>query len=239
MPREFETTNEITVDATPEQVWDAIATGPGVDARFMGRTEFEPGKTVRTEFPGGFTMRYEVTDWDPPHRLAYRRDPAEGGDFHALEFLVEGRAGSSTVVRVVHSGALANWDDEFEAMREGDTLYWRKLASYVSHFPGATGPSVLLQLEQPGSREEVMARLRERLGVADGVAEGDRVRATPDGLEPLDGVVDYATPAALGIRTDDGLARFFHAMGMVVVEEHRYGGRELRDWQGWLDRVAA
>jgi uncharacterized protein YndB with AHSA1/START domain len=239
MPREFETTNEITVDATPDQVWDAIATGPGVDAWFMGRTEIEPGKEVRTEFPCGFAMRYDVTEWDPPHRLAYRGDPLDSGEFHAFEFLVEGRAGSSTVVRVVHSGALANWDDEFEAMSEGDTLYWRKLASYVEHFAGATGPSVLLQVEQPGTRDEVMARLREQLGLPDRVAEGDRVRATPDGLEPLDGVLDHVTPAAIGIRTDDGLARFFHAMGMVVVEEHRYGGSDLRDWQGWLDRVAA
>ena len=71
-------------------------------------------------------MRYDVTDWDPPHRLAYRGDPLESGEFHAFEFLVEGRAGSSTVVRVVHSGALANWDDEFEAMSEGDALYWQQ-----------------------------------------------------------------------------------------------------------------
>jgi uncharacterized protein YndB with AHSA1/START domain len=239
MPREFETTNEITVDATPDQVWDAIATGPGVDAWFMGRTAIEPKQTVRTEFDGGFTLRYAVTDWDPGRKLAYRSEPAENGEFHAWEFLVEGRAGSATVVRVVHSGALANWDDEYDAMREGDAMYIGKLAAYVSHFAGATGDSVQFQLEQPGSREEVMARVRQRLGLADGVAEGDRVRATPEGVEPLDAVVDYVTPFALGLRTDDGLTRFLHAMGMVVVEEHRYAGGAPRDWQAWLEGVAA
>jgi uncharacterized protein YndB with AHSA1/START domain len=238
MPREFETTNEMTVDATPEQVWDAIATGPGVDAWFMGRTEIEPGKSVRTEFPGGFTMRSTVTDWDPPHRLAYRGDPGDDGEFHAFEFLVEGRAGSSTVVRVVHSGALANWDHEY-AMREGDAMYFRKLATYVSHFAGETAASVQVEHPIEGERDEVMARLRAQLGLADGVAEGDRVRATPDGLEPLDGVVDYVTPFALGVRTDDAMVRFLHAMGQLVVGEHRYHGGAPRDWQGWLERVAA
>jgi uncharacterized protein YndB with AHSA1/START domain len=239
MPREFETTNEMTVDATPEQVWDAIATGPGVDAWFMGRTEIEPGKTVRTEFPGGFALDSAVTDWDPPHRLAYRGEPNDDGEFHAFEFLVEGRAGSATVVRVVHSGALANWDDEYEAMREGDAMYFSKLATYVSHFAGATAASVQLEHAVDGDHEEVMARLRDRLGLPDGVAEGDRVRATPDGVEPLDGVVDYVTPYALGLRTDDAMIRFLHGMGALVVGEHRYHGGAPRDWQGWLERVAA
>ncbi|WP_143737006.1 SRPBCC domain-containing protein [Microbispora sp. GKU 823] len=42
MPHEFELHKEIELDATPEQVWEAIATGPGVDSWFMGRTEIEP-----------------------------------------------------------------------------------------------------------------------------------------------------------------------------------------------------
>lgn len=239
MPREFETSNEITVHATPEQVWDAIATGPGVDAWFMGRTQIEPGKSVRTEFPGGFAMESAVTDWDPPHRLAYRAEPQENGEFHAFEYLVEGRADSTTVVRVVHSGALANWDDEFDAMREGDAIYAGKLAAYLEHFAGATGPSVLVQRELPGDRATVMARLFEELGVPATVSAGDRVQAAPDGLEPIEAVVDVRADHVLGLRTDDALLRFFHGMGSLVVEEHRYGGPAPRDWQGWLDRVSA
>jgi uncharacterized protein YndB with AHSA1/START domain len=239
MPREFEIANEISVDATPQQVWDAIATGPGVDAWFMGHTEIEPGTTVRTEFPGGFAMRYAVSEWDPPHRLAYRGEPTDDGSFHAWEFLVEGREGSTTVVRAVHSGALAQWDDEYDAIREGDAMYLGKLAAYVEHFAGATGPSLLLEREVPGGRDAAMARLRERLGLPAGAAEGDAVRVTPEGMEPYDGVVDYVTPFALGLRSRDGLQRFLHAFGSLVVEEHRYDGEPLRDWDAWLARVAA
>jgi uncharacterized protein YndB with AHSA1/START domain len=239
MPREFETRNEIQVAATPEQVWDAIATGPGVDAWFLGRTEIEPGKSVRTEFPGGFTLDSKVTDWDPPHRLAYRGEPSETGELHAFEFLVEGREGSTTVVRIVHSGALANWDDEFDAMREGDAIYFGKLGAYLEHFAGATGRSFFTQQEKAGDRDAVMAAVRARLGLPDGAAEGDRVQTAPDGLEALDGVIDVAAPHVLGLRTDDAIVRFFHAMGTLVVEENRYGGAAPRDWQGWLEQVAA
>ena len=42
MPHEFEIGDEITVDATPEQVWEAIATGPGIDSWLMGRNQVEP-----------------------------------------------------------------------------------------------------------------------------------------------------------------------------------------------------
>jgi uncharacterized protein YndB with AHSA1/START domain len=239
MPREFETRNEFTVHATPEEVWDAIATGPGVDAWFMGRTEIEPGKSVRTAFPGGFTLDSSVTDWDPPHRLAYRGEPAENGEFHAFEYLVEGRGGSTTVVRVVHSGALANWEGEYDAMQEGDAIYAGKLAAYLEHFAGRSGHSFFFQQEKAGDRDAVMAAVRARLGLADGAVEGDRVHVAPEGIEPLDGVVDLAAPHVLGLRTDDALIRFFHAMGTVVVEEHRYGGAAPRDWQGWVEQVAA
>jgi uncharacterized protein YndB with AHSA1/START domain len=33
---EFEIREEIALDATPEQVWEAIASGPGMDSWFMG-----------------------------------------------------------------------------------------------------------------------------------------------------------------------------------------------------------
>jgi hypothetical protein len=41
------------------------------------------------------------------------------------------------------------------------------------------------------------------------------------------------------VRTDDALLRFFHAMGTIVVEEHRYGGAAPRNWQNWVEGVTA
>ena len=56
MTHPFEIAHDLEVDATPEEVWDAIATGPGMDSWFMGRSEVEPrqGGTSRWSI-GGYT----------------------------------------------------------------------------------------------------------------------------------------------------------------------------------------
>ena len=55
MAHPFELSYEIEVDASPKEVWEAIATGPGVDSWFMGRNEIEPreGGATRMAFAGG------------------------------------------------------------------------------------------------------------------------------------------------------------------------------------------
>lgn len=65
MAHEFELHEEIALDATPEQVWEAITTGPGVDSWFMGRTEIEQGLggTIRLTLLGG-TQEATVTGWE-------------------------------------------------------------------------------------------------------------------------------------------------------------------------------
>ena len=56
MGREFELTDFAEVDATPEQLWEAIATGPGIDSWFMGRNQVDPGEGGRTRLTmGGHT----------------------------------------------------------------------------------------------------------------------------------------------------------------------------------------
>src|SRR5262245_5377829 len=99
MGHEFEGRNEAEVPASPEQVWQAIATGPGIDSGFMGRNEVKPGAggVVRTAF-GGYTPESAITAWDPPRRFAQHSGVAPDGRFIAYEFLVEGRASGSTVV---------------------------------------------------------------------------------------------------------------------------------------------
>src|SRR5919197_6306817 len=97
MAHKFEVREELTIDATPEQVWDAIATGPGIDAWFMGHSEIEPGVGGRTRMSmPGWTAESTVTAWEPGRRFAYQGDEAPDGTFMAFEYLIEGRAGGST-----------------------------------------------------------------------------------------------------------------------------------------------
>ena len=242
MAHPFEFQYEIEVDATPDEVWEAIATGPGIDSWFMGRNEVEPreGGTARTDL-GGFPMDATVTAWDPPRRYSVRGSEGEDGSVHAFEFLIEGRERGATVVRWVHSGFLGdNWEAEYDALGEGDPMYFDKLAEYLTYFKGRTATPVGVFGPQVADRDAAWKAIHEGLGLEGPVAVGDRVRLTPEGLPPLDGVVDHRSPSFLGVRTDDGIYRFIHGFdGTVGLGHHLFGGDQSQDeaeqaWRAWL-----
>src|SRR5205807_10429878 len=186
----------------PEQVWDAITTGAGMDGWFMGTSEVEPGEggKVLTTHPG-FTMQSTITTWDPPNRFAHRGDEAaRDGTLHAFEYSVEPR-GTGSTIRWHHSGFLGgDWEAEYEAMSEGDPMYLHKLAEYIDHFLGrkatvvdAFGPNV-------PDRERVWDVLRHGLGLTGPVSPGDQVRLTPAGLARIDGGVDSLSRSFVVVR---------------------------------------
>jgi hypothetical protein len=81
------------------------------------------------------------------------------------------------------------------------------------------------------------------LGLGGPPTEGDKVRLTPEGLDPVEGVVDFVSPEAFGVRTEDGLYRFIRGFeGTVAVGHHLFAGdadaREAEQaWQAWLGGV--
>src|SRR5262245_7985029 len=96
---------EVEVPGTPEEVWQAIATGPGISAWFTP-AEFEErdGKPVAVtlNFGPGMESHSVVTAWDPPRLFAREADGwVPGSPPLATEFSVEARAGGVCVVRVV------------------------------------------------------------------------------------------------------------------------------------------
>ncbi len=72
---------EILVSGTPEQVWQAIATGPGNSAWFT-KTETEEKLGGKLSFDFGtpdMKSTGEVTLWEPPYRFSYQEaDWCEG-----------------------------------------------------------------------------------------------------------------------------------------------------------------
>jgi uncharacterized protein YndB with AHSA1/START domain len=249
MPHEFEVREEITLEATPEQVWEAIATGPGIDSWFMGRNEIEPreGGRTRTVAPD-WTAESTVTVWDPPHRFAYRGDENPDGTFMAFEYLVEGREGGSTVLRFVHSGFLGDdWEAEYEALSKGDRMYLEKLAIYVKHFAGRTSTyNMFAYGPQVADSQRAWAAFTEAFGLAGTATSGDKGRLTVDGLGPVDAVVEFAaSPDFLGVRAGDGIYMLIHGYGdTVVVERHDFAsdvnGEELENaWKSWFTRTFA
>ncbi|WP_433208597.1 SRPBCC family protein [Dactylosporangium sp. CS-047395] len=242
---EFELTHDIDLPASPEQVWQAIATGPGIDSWFMGRNEVEPrlGGRTRMVLPmaeaGG-----TITGYEPNRRFAFRSDADESGAFMAFEYLIEGRDGGSTTLRMVHSGILTgNWEEEYDALKKGNPLYLRSLAQYLEHFPGRVGVPVAAFGPQQPDQDTVWAGLTSALHLSKDVQEGDAVRLTFAGQE-VSGVVDTAVePSFLGVRTGDALLRFVGRGGFVMTGHHLYSeiDREAAEaaWTAWLAGVFA
>ncbi|MGH4019171.1 MAG: SRPBCC family protein [Pseudonocardiaceae bacterium] len=248
MSREFELHKEVELDASPEQVWEAIATGPGISSWFMGPHEVEPraGGTI-TLTVGDFSEQSTITAWYPPKRLAYRGDEGADGSFHAMEYLIEGREGGSTVLRFVHSGFLSDdWGAEYEDMTShGWDMYLHTLGQYLKYFTGRPGTYVHAGGPKAAEGQDSWTVVTEGLGLTGPVGNGDRVRLTPEGLAPIEGVVDYAVPQFrefLGVRGSDGLYRFHGGGGQIAVGHHLFaedanGDEAAQAWQAWLSRV--
>jgi uncharacterized protein YndB with AHSA1/START domain len=245
MPREFELRKEITLDATPEQVWEAIATGPGIDAWFMGRNQVEPREGGRTSMTiAGQTEEGVVTAWEPGRRFAYRGGSPDSAEFMAFEWLIEGRDDGTCVLRLVQSGVLGDdWETEYDALTKGWDMYLHQLAQYLGHFRGRPVAPVMAMAPGAGDAGHVWSVLSAGLGLDRPATEGDKVRLTPEGLAPIEGVVDYVSPEVLGVRTEDGLYRFIRGYeGSVAVGHHLFAGdvdqeEAERAWQAWLSRL--
>src|SRR5690242_2430681 len=104
----------VEVPGTPEQVWEAIATGPGITSWFVPHTvEGRPGGVVQMDFgPEYGTATARVAAWEPPRRLVLQ---SQGEHALAHEWLVEPRSGNRCAVRLVASG--------FGIGGDGDTEY--------------------------------------------------------------------------------------------------------------------
>lgn len=240
MTHPFEIGQETTLPATPEQVWEAIATGQGIDAWFMGRNEVEAreGGVVAMDI-GGQREEAVITAYEPGRRFATRTPTTEDGRFMAFEYLIEGRNGGSTVLRVVHSGMLGDdWQDEYDALRRGWPFHLHTLREYLTHFPGRAGVPVFAVAPSAGRpAQEVRAALTHGLSLPDPVAVGARAHAEPVGLPPLDGEVVWSDEERIEVCTADGIYTFHHSTGVALMFHHLFGpdtdGAQAA-WQQWL-----
>jgi uncharacterized protein YndB with AHSA1/START domain len=243
MTHPFETRGEITVDATPDEVWAAIASGPGVDSWLMGRTEVDSAhKTVTFEMFGQVSTG-TITAWEPGHRYGWHEDPDADGTFTAYEWLIEARDGGGAVVRVVHSGLLGeDWEAEYNGLAIGDRAHLAKLAAYLEHFaPRTTTGSVFL----PGPVvTDAWAALTAAFGAGAEAADGQAARLSVPGVEPVEGTIGFVVaPSVVGMRTADAMYLLLQGPnGMVAATAQYFDDRdrsaETEAWQHWLAGLA-
>ena len=108
---------------SPEQVWEAVATTAG-NAAWLFPNEIEPAAA-------------STTAWDPPRHFAVRME--QGDWFNALEFVIEGRDGGTSLLRYAHSGIFVDdWDTQYDAVQQHTDFYLHTLGEYLEHFDGRT-----------------------------------------------------------------------------------------------------
>ncbi|HEX6901690.1 MAG TPA: SRPBCC domain-containing protein [Thermoanaerobaculia bacterium] len=182
----------VEVPGTPEQVWHAIATGPGMAAWFVPTdVEEREGGALTFHLGPGMDSPGIVTGWEPPRRFAYEeREWMEGAPPVATEVIVETRSGDTCVIRMVHSlfTSSEEWDNQLESFESGWPSFFKILKLYLGHFPGQPATSFRIMTAAPGTQEEAWDALAGGLGLA-GATTGDHWSATA-GAPALAGVVE-------------------------------------------------
>ncbi len=247
---------EVEVPGTPEEVWQAIATGPGISSWFVP-AEFEErdGKPValKLNFGPGMESRSVVTAWDPPRMFAKEADGwIPGSPPIATEWSVEARGGGICVVRIVHSlfASADDWDNQLEATESGWSAFLSTLRIYLTHFRGQR--SALMQRMAPaaGTEAEAWETLTAALGLK-GFSVGQRWTAPAD-VPAISGVAEYVShcPYDALLRLDNpgpGVAALgavnFGGQSMVALNLYLYGDQaagtvahETPLWEAWIQK---
>jgi len=247
---------EFDVPGTPEDVWQALATGPGVSSWFVPTDMKErDGKPVEVtyHFGPGMDIRGTVTACERPRLFTQEgQGPFPGSPPIATEWTIEARSGSICKVRVVHSlfASTDEWDNQLEGAKGGWAGFLNILRLYLTHFRGRR--AVIMQVMTPVAISEAEAwdTLTAAMGVK-GVSVGQRWK-TPAGVSPLSGVVELLTEdpydallrldqpvpgiAAIGAQTYPG------GPTTVAMNMYLYGdqaaetvARETPVWQAFLE----
>lgn len=239
---------EVEVPGTPEEVWAAIATGPGMSSWFVPSTSDERvGGAATNNFGPGMESVASIKKWNPPH--SFVAETTEGPGTVATEWIVEARAGGTCVVRVVHRwfSSSDDWDNQFEGHTYGWLAFFRILRLYLAHFQGQRCSAFQVAAFSKAPMPELWRTLMKSLAIPD-----DRPQVLPTPAAPvLAGIVekrgDDAHPELL-LRLDQPAAGIAHMFAMPMggqvilsIRLYLYGdagaaavaGAE-RAWTKWL-----
>ena len=153
---------EVEVTGTPEEVWEAIATGPGVSSWFVPTEVDATAGKWTANFGPGMDSVSTITAWDPPRGYAAKSsDLGPNAPPMATEWIVEARGGGKCVVRVVHSlfASTDDWDNQLESLESGWPAFFRILQLYLSRFRGQRCSYFNLVSIVPGPEEPVWKSL--------------------------------------------------------------------------------
>lgn len=250
--RSIEMTLELP--GTPEEVWQAIATGPGISS-WLVPTEIEErnGKpvAVKMSFGPGMEPSAEITQWDAPRKFTTQADGwIPGSPPVATEWIVEARGGGHCTVRIVQSlfASTDEWDMLLEGAKSGLSGFLAILRVYLTHFRGQRSALKWWKAPAAGTEAEAWKALTGAFDLKRG-SVGQRWTA-PAGVPALAGVVEHFTegPNDALVRLDapaPGVVAFgtvdFGGQIMVAMNLYLYGdeagvtvAREAPRWDAWF-----
>lgn len=245
---------EVEVPGTPEQVWEAIATGPGVSSWFVACTiDGRVGGTMALDFGGGMVSGPKITAWQPPHRFAAEDTSwTQGGPPIATEWTVEAKSGGTCIVRVVHSlfASTDDWDGQLEGVEHGWPSFFRVLRFYLAHHRGQRCATLNAMAMPSGDVGSVWTTLTRALALPEPKA-GQRTRLAAPGAAPIvatvEAVVAGANDRGVHLLVSEPapglvLAGAFLCGGMLManLQVYCYGpraeviDRDKERWQQWF-----
>jgi uncharacterized protein YndB with AHSA1/START domain len=172
---------EVSIAATPEEVWRAVSEGEEIKRWFCIDARVNPGPngSIWMSFGEGMDWEAPIEIWDPPHHLRAA----------AVDYFIEARGGE-TVLRIVHSGFGADaWDEELDTLNGGWRAFAAVLRNYLEKHRGE--PRTLAYFRHPSiemERKDAFPKLLRALDVPL-VGEGERFEG-----ELFRGAADVALP---------------------------------------------
>ena len=219
---------EVEVAGTPEQVWRAIATGPGISSWYVPHTvEEREGGSASARFGPGPEMEIpgRVASWNPPRQVVF--DGGEEVAGFAFEWTVEARGNGTCIVRLVNSGfgSGEEWDDQYDAMHEGWLIFLSNLRLHLEHHAGDTAVVGLPMTYVPVDADTAWAAMAAALGIPASAALGERIATAGDGVPRLVGTVaEIANPHGIDRKNKFLLQLEEPAPGTAFIGAESHGG---------------
>ncbi|MEO7939646.1 MAG: SRPBCC domain-containing protein [Burkholderiaceae bacterium] len=248
---------EFEAPGTPDEVWQALATGPGISSWFVPTDiDQRDGKPadVTYHFGPGMDIRAAVKIWEPPRIFAQESAGwTPDSPPMATEWNIRARDGGVCTVRIVHSlfASTDDWDHQLEGAKLGWSGFLRTLRIYLAHFRGQRGAIMQVTTPVACTEAEAWETLTSALRVK-GLSVGERW-TTPEGASPLSGVLEdiIEDPYDALMRLDTpgpgiaalGAVTYPDGRRLVAMNLYLYGNqadeavaRETPRWQAWLDQ---
>ncbi|MBV9493257.1 MAG: SRPBCC domain-containing protein [Acidobacteria bacterium] len=158
---------EVTIQATPEEVWRALTEGEELKRWFPLDARVRPGAggAIWSSFSEGMEWESPITVWEPNRHL--RTGDVGGPETVAIDYYIEARGGE-TVLRLVHSGFGDDaWDDELDTLNAGWASFLANLRHFLERHPGEPRTMAYfrhpaVKLDRPTAHQRVLDALHLR-----------------------------------------------------------------------------